>query len=113
MRNAFQRREKNINSGRETVIGVNKYVMKEEVIKDVFRTNEKAEEVELNRIKKLKSKRDNKKVEQYLDELRRTCEKRENIMPVVMKATKEGATVGEICGIYREIWGVWDPPIMM
>lgn len=113
MRNAFQRREKNINSGRETVIGVNKYVMKEEVIKDVFRTNEKAEEVELNRIKKLKSKRDNKKVEQYLDELRRTCEKRENVMPVVMKATKEGATVGEICGIYREIWGIWDPPIMM
>ena len=34
-------------------------------------------------------------------------------MPMGGKATKEGATVGEICGIYREIWGIWDPPIVI
>ncbi|GAI96455.1 unnamed protein product, partial [marine sediment metagenome] len=38
-------------------------------------------------------------------------EKEENVMPVIMEATKEGATVGEICDIYREIWGIWEPPL--
>jgi hypothetical protein len=32
-------------------------------------------------------------------------------MPIVMEATKEGATCGEVCNIYREIWGTWDPPL--
>ena len=50
-------------------------------------------------------------VERLLDDLRKVCEKEENVMPVIMEATKEGATVGEICDIYREIWGIWDPPL--
>ena len=113
MRDAFQRREKNISSGYESVIGVNKYVMEEEPIDDVFRTNEKAEKIEVSRINRLKERRNNKKVEQYLDELRKVCENRENVLPIVMKATKEGATVGEICQVYREIWGTWEPPIVI
>ncbi|MHA1728529.1 MAG: acyl-CoA mutase large subunit family protein [Promethearchaeota archaeon] len=113
MRDAFQRRENNISSGKETVIGVNKYVMEEEIIDDVFRTNEKAAQIEIERMKKLKARRNTKKVEEALDELRRVCEKQENVLPAVMKATKVGATVGEVCGVYREIWGTWDPPIML
>ena len=113
MRNAFRRREKNIATGHETVIGVNKHIMKEEVIDDVFRTNEKAAEIEIERMKKLKARRDNKKVQETLDVLRKVCEKGENVMPAVMAATKEGATVGEVCQIYRDIFGIWDPPIVI
>jgi methylmalonyl-CoA mutase N-terminal domain/subunit len=113
MRDAFQRREKNISTGHESVIGVNKYTMEEEIIDDVFRTNEKAEKIEVDRINRLKERRDNAKVQQYLNELRKICERRENVLPVVMKATKEGATVGEVCQIYREIWGTWDHPIVI
>ncbi len=112
MRDAFHRREQSVSSGHEVVIGVNKYVLKEEVIDDVFRTNEKAAAIEVARINKLKARRDNKKVEKLLDMLRNVCEKRENVMPVIMDVTKAGATVGEICKIYREIWGTWDPPII-
>jgi methylmalonyl-CoA mutase N-terminal domain/subunit len=68
-------------------------------------------QIEIERIKKLKARRDNAKVEQLLDKLRRVCEKEESVMPVVMEATKEGATVDEICDIYREIWGIWEPPL--
>jgi len=32
-------------------------------------------------------------------------------MPTVMELTAEGATLGEITRVYREIWGIWELPI--
>lgn len=111
MRDAFHKRRKRIESGEEIMLGVNKYPISYDDVTDVFRTNEEAMQIEIERIKKLKERRDDKKVEEALDKLRKVCEKEENVMPAVMEATKEGATVGEICDIYREIWGTWDPPL--
>ena len=111
MRDAFHKRRKPIESGEEIMLGVNKYPISYDEVTDVFRTNEEAMKIEIERIKKLKERRDDKKVEEALDKLRNVCEKEENVMPAVMEATKEGATVGEICDIYREIWGTWDPPL--
>ena len=93
------------------MLGVNKYPISYDTVTDVFRTNQEAIDIEVNRIKKLKERRDNAKLERILDKLRKVCEKEENVMPVVMEATKEGATVQEVCDIYREIWGTWDPPL--
>ena len=79
----------------------------------VFRTNPKAAEIEQERIKKLRAKRDNNKLNGLFDKLRKVCESGENVMPIVMEVTKEGGTVGEVCNIYREILGTWDPPIVI
>lgn len=111
MRDAFHKRRKRIEKGEEIMLGVNKYPISYDTLTDVFRTNDEAMQIEIERIEKLKERRDDKKVEEALDKLRKVCEKEENVMPVVMEATKEGATVGEICDIYREIWGTWDPPL--
>ncbi len=112
MRDAFHRRQTNIEEGREKVIGVNIYVTEEEPHTQVFRTNPRAAEIEIERIKKLRARRDNKKVQEFLDELRNVCDRGENVMPVIMEATKEGATLGEICDVYREVWGTWSPPML-
>lgn len=111
MRDAFHRRQARIEKGEEIMLGVNKYAVPYDEVTDVFRTNKEAVKIEQERIRKLKERRDNAKLESILDELRKVCEKEENVMPVIMEATKEGATVGEICDIYREIWGIWDPPL--
>jgi len=111
MRDAFHKRRNRIEKGEEIFLGVNKYPEPYDTCTDVFRTNEAAIEIEIQRIKKLKARRDNAKLETILDKLRKVCEKEESVMPVVMEATKEGATVGEICDIYREIWGIWEPPL--
>ncbi len=111
MRDAFHRRRMKIENGDEIMLGVNKYTVPYDTVTDVFRTNEKAINIEVRRIEKLKARRDNAKLEKILDKLRDVCEKEENVMPVVMEATREGATVGEVCNIYREIWGTWDPPL--
>jgi len=111
MRDAFHKRKMRIESGDEIMLGVNKYPVPYDDVTDVFRTNKKAIDVEVDRINKLKARRDNAKLEKIFDKLRDVCEKEENVMPVIMEATKEGATVGEICDIYREIWGIWEPPL--
>ena len=111
MRDAFHKRRAKIEKGEEIFLGVNKYPEPYDSCTDVFRTNESAINIEIERIKKLKARRDNAKLETILDKLRNICEKEENVMPIIMEATKEGATVGEICDIYREIWGIWEPPL--
>ena len=113
MAEAFRKRQKEIEEGTEKVIGVNLFKMEEEHFENIYRTNPEAVRIEQERIKKLKARRDNKKVEELLDKLRRVCEKGENVLPVVMEVTRAGATVGEVCNIYREIWGVWEPPIVI
>jgi methylmalonyl-CoA mutase N-terminal domain/subunit len=111
MRDAFHKRRRKLESGEEIMLGVNKYKISYDTVTDVFRTNEEAMQIEIDRIKKLKARRDNAKLESILDKLRTVCEKEENVMPFVMEATREGATVGEVCDIYREIYGTWDPPL--
>jgi methylmalonyl-CoA mutase N-terminal domain/subunit len=111
MRDAFHKRRIKLENGDEIMLGVNKYPVSYDTVTDVFRTNKEAIDIEVKRIEKLKARRDNAKLEKIFDKLRDVCEKEENVMPVVMQATKEGATVGEVCNIYREIWGTWDPPL--
>jgi methylmalonyl-CoA mutase N-terminal domain/subunit len=111
MRDAFHKRRMKLESGDEIMLGVNKYTVPYDTVTDVFRTNKEAIDIEVKRIEKLKARRDNAKLEKIFDRLRIVCEKEENVMPVVMEATREGATVGEVCNIYREIWGTWDPPL--
>ncbi|MFX1445386.1 MAG: methylmalonyl-CoA mutase [Promethearchaeota archaeon] len=111
MRDAFHKRRARIEKGEEIFLGVNKYPEPYDTCTDVFRTNESAIQIEVDRIKKLKARRDNGKLETIFDKLRNVCEKEINVMPIIMEATKEGATVGEICDIYREIWGIWEPPL--
>lgn len=111
MRDAFMKRQSRIERGEEIMLGVNKYPIHYDEMTQVFRTNKAAVEIEKNRIIKLKERRDNAKVEMLLDKLRDVCEKQENVMPIMMEVTREGATIGEVCNIYREIWGIWEPPI--
>ncbi|MBN1799864.1 MAG: methylmalonyl-CoA mutase [Candidatus Lokiarchaeota archaeon] len=111
MRDAFHKRRKRIENGEEIMLGVNKYEVSYDDCTDVFRTNKDAIEIEVRRIKMLKERRDNAKIVSLLDKLRNVCEKEENVMPIIMEVTKAGATIGEICDIYREVFGIWDPPL--
>ncbi len=111
MRDAFMRRQNRIEKGEEIVLGVNKFPVPYDQTTTVFRTNKEAVKIEQERIINLRKRRDNAKLETLFDKLRKVCEKEENVMPIMMEITKEGATVGEICDVYREVWGIWEPPI--
>ncbi|MEM2412960.1 MAG: methylmalonyl-CoA mutase family protein, partial [Candidatus Bathyarchaeia archaeon] len=59
----------------------------------------------------VKRQRNNAKVKENLEKLRRAAEKEdENLMPHIIEAVKEYATLGEICNVLREVFGEYKPP---
>ena len=58
----------------------------------------------------LRTERDEKKVSDSLDDLRRSCLGDENIMEPLIAALKCEATVGEVNGIMRDVFGTWTSP---
>ena len=74
MRDAFHKRRMRIESGDEIMLGINKYPVPYDDVTDVFRTNKEAIKIEVQRIEKLKARRNNAKLEKILDRLRNVCE---------------------------------------
>ena len=70
-------------------------------------TNEKKQ---VTKLEKFKLRRDEVAVKETLRKLQNTCEGTENIMPPLIEALKIGATVGEVNGVMREVFGTWVSP---
>ena len=62
---------------------------------------------QLEKLAKLKSRRDNANVQKCLDALRRAAQGTENTMPFILDAVRAYATVGEICDALREVFGAY------
>jgi len=59
----------------------------------------------------LRSKRDRGAWQKAMDGLRQCCQEGGNLMPPVMEAVRARATLGEIQGVFRESFGLWDFPL--
>jgi methylmalonyl-CoA mutase N-terminal domain/subunit len=111
-RKAILEREEQVESGERTIVGVNKFRLEEEPYKvPVFRANPKATDIQVEKLRKIRQERDNAAVTGALQRLREATSGDENIMPAVMEAVKAEATIGEICDVWRDIYGVWRNPV--
>lgn len=107
---AAYRFKRQVDNGETTVVGVNKYVAKEEPPIEILKINEKIETDQIKRLQETKQARDNRKVAQVLNDLRAACKSDKNVMPYVIEAVKAYATEQEICDIYREVFGEYRDP---
>jgi len=103
-KNSFRRQEV-VESGDRLSVGVNVYPTDEGLPKGALRMDPKLEERQVERLKKLKERRDNQKVKAALKEVKRAAEAGENTVESVLQAVRAYATVGEICDVWREIYG--------
>jgi len=110
---AAYRYQKDIDENRRIVVGVNEYINKERISnQELRRTDPKFELKKIRELKKLKKDRDQKAVKNCLDEIRKACHGSENVMPVLIKASKARVTLGEMIGVMKEIFGGYsDIPI--
>ena len=100
--------------GERTVVGVNKYVIPGEKPINILRIDEEVERRQIERLRKLKSERDQEKVREALENLRKTWEKEdENSFPAILRAVKAYATLGEIMDVGREVFGTWKEPVII
>jgi len=105
--------QKAVDSGEQAVVGVNKYATEEEHSLELLEIDESVEKRQVERLRKLRSERDNEKVSQVLDEVRRVAKSDENLMPVLVEAVKTYATVGEITDALRDVFGEYREPTIL
>ena len=82
--------------------------------RELYLPDPKYHEVEIKRLEELKERRDNRKVKETLERLKDVAAKEEssetNLMYPIIEAVRARATVGEICGALREVFGEYSPP---
>jgi methylmalonyl-CoA mutase, N-terminal domain len=90
------------------VVGVNRYQLEDEGEIDILRIDPALEQKQIERVQALRAQRDAAAVEASLVRLKEAAAKDdENLMPLLIEASRAYATLGEMCDALRETWGTW------
>src|SRR5438445_434278 len=110
--NSAYRYQREVEDKDRTIVGVNEYVVDEQTEVEPLRVTEASFKAQVDRLRKLRRTRDAKKHARALDRLRKACEADDNTMPFILDAVRAKATLGEICDVMREVFGVWEEPLL-
>jgi len=100
-----------IETGKKVVIGVNKYRIEEERGKyevQMLEIDPKVTEKQIARLSKVKASRDNEAVRRCLNGLESAAREGQNLIPYIIPAVKSYCSVGEICEVLRQVYGVYE-----
>jgi methylmalonyl-CoA mutase N-terminal domain/subunit len=103
------RHQKQLESHERVVVGVNEFVEAESAPIDVFRVDPNAADRQREKLAEFKQKRSAQAVADALAEVRAAAGDGRNSVESVLGAVRAGATVGEICAVWREVFGEWQP----
>jgi len=103
--------QKEIESGKRIIVGVNKFKIQETPPKDLLKVDPRVGELQAKKLKQLKENRDNLRVKQTLEALREAAKGQTNLVPPIIECVKSYATLGEICDVLREVFGEYKPSI--
>jgi len=114
IQDAAYRYQQEVESGERVVVGVNKFTIKENPPSDILKVDPKLRDLQINKLSEIKKLRNNENVTQKLNELRLAAQDPDiNLMPTIIAAVKEYATLGEICNILREVFGEYQESIVL
>lgn len=103
--------QKAVESRDKIIVGVNDYVMKEEPAEvNLLQIDESVAELQAGRLGKLRSERDNARVEKTLSSLAAGARAAENTMPLLLDCVRAYATLGEMCDALRPVFGEYQEP---
>jgi methylmalonyl-CoA mutase, N-terminal domain len=92
-------------SGQDVVVGVNKFVTDQIDDVDILKVDPEAEQRQLTRLKTFKENRGQAEVEAKLEALRDVARGDGNLLHPIRAALKANASIGEVCGAMREVFG--------
>jgi methylmalonyl-CoA mutase N-terminal domain/subunit len=102
--------QKEVEAKKRTIVGVNDFQTKEEISMKLHQIDPSIEKKLIRQLNEVKRRRNQVKVTEALDRLRSAAEQENaSLMPMIVDAVKEYATLGEICGTLREIFGEYKP----
>jgi methylmalonyl-CoA mutase N-terminal domain/subunit len=104
--------EKGLQKGEYIKVGVNKYTDSDEDQTDVelHEYTEEWVDKQVESLKELRRTRDNKEVSRTLKALEKATREGQNVMPILVDCCRAYATVGEMAGVFRDVFGEWEEP---
>ena len=101
-----------IDNKKKTVVGVNRFQMEEKPVEGLLKVDLSVGERQVAKLKKMKAERDQAKVAALLQAVKEAAQSDANLMPVFIDAVKEYVTLGEICGVLRDVFGEYKQQIV-
>jgi methylmalonyl-CoA mutase N-terminal domain/subunit len=97
-----------VEAKQRVVVGVNRYELEDEGEIEILRIDPALEQKQVGRVQALRARRDSAAVEAVLTRLKEAAAAEgENLMPLLIDASRAYATLGEMCDALRETWGTW------
>lgn len=113
IQNAAYRYQMEVESLDRIVVGVNKFHIEETDKKELLKVDRTVEINQKEKLKALRAERNNEEVDRTLKVLKEKASTDENLMPYILDAVKEYATLGEICNVLREIFGEYQQSVIL
>jgi methylmalonyl-CoA mutase, N-terminal domain len=107
---AAYRYQREIDQNKRRIVGVNSYQDRKSYTIPILEMDPQGYERQIGRLNELRASRDQGRVGQALDRLRIACQGTENTMPFILDAVRAYATLGEIIGVMKEVFGVYEEP---
>ncbi|MEY4532026.1 MAG: hypothetical protein RLZZ156_2749, partial [Deinococcota bacterium] len=101
--------QKEIEKGTRIVVGVNKFQSKEGSSVPIQSINSETDALRRAEVQAYRAARDNNATTAALENLKAAASSEENVFPLVMAAFRANATLGEVCGVLRQLWGEFRP----
>lgn len=99
------RYQREIDEKRRIVVGVNEYVLDEPIRIPLLKMDPEGYARQVARLQRVRRERDNGAVQKALKALEEAARGTENLMPYIIEAVRTYATLGEICGVLRKVFG--------
>jgi methylmalonyl-CoA mutase N-terminal domain/subunit len=101
--------QRSVDAGERVLVGVNKYRTDEAERIPILKIDPKVEATQIERVKDLRKRRDAAAAKAALGEVKRACQgndpHKDNLMVAVLDAARHNVTLGEVCDVFREVFG--------
>jgi methylmalonyl-CoA mutase, N-terminal domain len=105
--------QQQLEKGSKRIVGVNVHTADDDRELEILRISEEVERAQARRLDEFRLGRDPSGVAGALERLQAACRSRDNLVPPIMDAVRANATLGEICGAMKEVFGTYrEPPII-
>jgi methylmalonyl-CoA mutase N-terminal domain/subunit len=110
---AAYRFQKDLDTQREIVVGVNQFTQAETLKINTLKLDPAIEAAQIKHLAELRERRDNGRVAELRTHLANAAQSDENLMPLFITCVENDVTLGEICHTLREVWGEYKPGFEM
>lgn len=103
-----------VESKQRIIVGVNQFQVAEKPVEGLLRVDSSVGELQKKKLADLRARRDNGAVQTTLAALEAGCQdENTNLMPLILDAVKAYATLGEICGVMRKVFGEYEAHVSL